>query len=135
MEIQPYRPIELGEILPLYKRAGWTNYVKNPEMLQKAYENSLLVLAARQEKQLIGLVRVVGDGASILYIQDILVLPEYQGEGVGSRLLQEVDRLYPQVYQKVLLTDQQPNTMRFYEKCGYRQSDEFGCTAYMKINF
>ena len=56
-------------------------------MLERAYENSFLKIAAFEGKQLIGMVRVVGDGASVILIQDLLVRPEYQRKGIGSQLL------------------------------------------------
>ena len=81
--------ITLVDVLPIYEAVEWTNYTQNPEMLEVAYKNSLHVLAAFNEKGiLVGVLRAVGDGASILFIQDILVTPEYQHQGIGTKLLQ-----------------------------------------------
>ena len=38
----------------------------------------MLVLGAYKQNELLGIIRVVGDGATIIFIQDILVFPEYQ---------------------------------------------------------
>ena len=80
--------VSFEEIFPLYEAVGWTNYTSNPIMLQNALEHSLFILTARDEEgKLIGFLRAVGDGYSILYIQDIIVLPEYQRQGIGTQLL------------------------------------------------
>ena len=36
--------------------------------------------------------RIVGDGAVICYIQDLIVLPEYHGKGVGSMLMKQLKK-------------------------------------------
>lgn len=122
----------LNDLLVLYNNVGWVNYTKNPEMLQKSYENSLLVLSAWINDKLVGLIRIVGDGYSIIYIQDILVLKEYQGMGIGTKLLTEALNKYKDVYQKVLLTDNSPKTISFYEKMGFVTSDKWGCVSLLK---
>ena len=62
MELREYTDFNQEEILSLYTSVGWENYTRNPQMLERAYENSFLKIAAFEGKQLIGMVRVVGDG-------------------------------------------------------------------------
>jgi len=57
---------------------------------QKAIDHSLFIVCAYDGKRPAGMGRIVGDGAVICYIQDLLVHPDYQGMGVGNRLLQEL---------------------------------------------
>jgi ribosomal protein S18 acetylase RimI-like enzyme len=121
----------LEDLIALYSDAGWSNYTDHAQILLKAYDNSLSVITAWQEDKLIGAIRVVGDGYSIIYIQDIIVLQEYQHRGVGSRLFTEVMNKYKDVYQKVLLTDSKPETKAFYEKMGFQVSDYYGCVSYV----
>ena len=78
MVIEPLEAYDALELLPLYAAVGWTNYTARPEMLERAFSGSLCALAARAGGRLAGVVRAVGDGASVLYVQDLLVLPEYQ---------------------------------------------------------
>ncbi len=124
----------LEDLLYLYNNVGWSNYTKNPDMLWKAYEKSLLVITAWEEDRLIGVIRVVGDGYSIIYIQDIIVLEEYQHKGIGAKLMTEVMNKYSQVYQKVLLTENESRTRAFYEKMGFVASDKYGCISFVKFN-
>ena len=82
IEIREYMDFDLDEITGLYQAVGWTNYTARAGMLREAYEHSLCVLGAYLGDRLIGILRAVGDGVSIVLIQDLLVLPEYQRPGV-----------------------------------------------------
>lgn len=124
--------ITLVDVSPIYEAVGWTNYTQNPEMLEVAYKNSLHVLAAFNEKGiLVGVLRVVGDGASILFIQDILVTPEYQHQGIGTKLLQQTLEKYKNVYQIQLATDNSMKTISFYESNGFTSLTSLNCVSFM----
>lgn len=131
--LKPYTKYDENEIHSLYESVGWTNYTDHPEMLKNAFTHSLFALGAYMEDRLVGIIRVVGDGCSILYIQDLLVHPEFQRKGIGSNLLKEMLQKYQYVYQKVLLTDNQPETVAFYKSLGLQPADTFGCLAF--VNF
>ena len=66
-------------------------------------------------KKLVDLIRVIGDGASIIYIQDILILPTYQRREIGSDLMKRILALYPDYYQINLLTRDEKKTSRSIE--------------------
>lgn len=117
-------------VLDLYASVGWTNYTACPDMLQNALENTLLVLAAFDREQLVGMLRAVGDGYSIVFIQDILVLPAYQRQGIGRQLLEQAIAHFPGIYQLHLLTDTAEKTRSFYEALGFTAVDSLGCVAY-----
>ncbi|MCK3905852.1 GNAT family N-acetyltransferase [Streptococcus suis] len=117
-------------VLDLYASVGWTNYTACPDMLQNALENTLLVLAAFDREQLVGMLRAVGDGYSIVFIQDILVLPAYQRQGIGRQLMEQAIAHFPDIYQLHLLTDNAEKTRSFYEALGFTAVDSLGCVAY-----
>lgn len=120
------------EVMPLYEAVGWTNYTQKPEMLEAAYKNSLHVLAAlNDEGKLVGILRAVGDGASILFIQDILVYPEYQHQGIGTKLLQMTLEKYKNVYQIQLATDDSTKTVSFYESNGFTSLTSLNCVSFI----
>lgn len=124
--------ISFDEIFPLYEALGWTNYTSNPIMLQNALEHSLFLLSARDEEgKLIGFLRAVGDGYSIVYIQDIIVLPEYQRQGIGTQLLRQTLERFKEVYQMILTTDSELKTIAFYESNGFTALSKYGCTSFM----
>ena len=90
MEIRKYENFHLEDIINLYQSVGWTNYLERIGILEEAYANSLCVLGAYDDDRLIGIIRAVGDGKTIVFIQDIVVLPEYQRKGIGTKLLKTV---------------------------------------------
>ena len=121
------------EILPLYASVGWTAYTDHPEQLRKGFENSMLTLAAYEDEQLLGIIRTIGNGHTIVFVQDILVFPEYQRKGVGSALLQAILDRYSHVRQIELTTDNTPKTIAFYKSMGFREMSEIGCCGFMKL--
>lgn len=134
MEIKEYQTYNEQEIIDLYQSVGWTNYTSCPEMLEEAYKNSLCILGAFEKEKLVGVVRVVGDGISIVFVQDILVLPEYQRQGVGSALMRAILKKYASVYQVELLTDSTEKSKAFYSSVGLVPVSELGCSAYIRMS-
>jgi ribosomal protein S18 acetylase RimI-like enzyme len=133
MEIREYTDFGRDEIIALYESVGWMNYVQRPDMLEKAYGNSLLALGAYEDEKLVGVIRAVGDGASIVFIQDIIVDPGYQRRGIGTALMNAVLERYAAVYQIELMTDDTPQTAAFYRSLGFRAADEMGCRAFLRM--
>ena len=134
MEIREYSAYVEAEVLALYESVGWTSYTDKPGMLKNAFAGSLKVLAAYEDDALIGIIRLVGDGHSIVYIQDLIVRPEHQHHGVGTALIKAALELYPHVYQTVLMTDDSEKTKAFYAKAGFYNVADIGCTGFTKIN-
>ena len=131
--VKGYSKYNEEEILNLYKSVGWLNYTSNPAMLKNAYKNSLKILGAYDVDKLVGIIRVVGDGYSIVYIQDMIVLPEYQRKGIGTLLLEKILFEYKNVYQKVLMTDNTEKTIRFYKSAGFMADTDIDSVAFLKI--
>ena len=132
MEIKEYKEYKEDEIKRLYTEVGWTAYTENMQTLEQGYKNSLLVLAAYENEELLGIIRVVGDGFTIIFVQDILVFPEKQREGIGTALLKAVLAKYPDVRQIELVTDNTPKTVAFYRSLGFYEFSEIGCRGFMR---
>jgi ribosomal protein S18 acetylase RimI-like enzyme len=111
----------LSEVLELYDSVGWSAYTRDPEKLAAALAGSSTVVTAREGDTLVGIARVVSDGASVCYLQDVLVHPQHQRRELGRQLVSRVLAPYEGVRQKVLLTDDEPGQKAFYESLGYRQ--------------
>lgn len=126
--------IDKERLESLYNDVEWYAYTDDLELLQQAVNQSLYVLTAWEEDTLVGLIRVVGDGLTIIYIQDILVLKEYQNQGIATEMLQHVLTKYDNVRQKVLLTDEAPDVRHFYEKNGFESCDKGELVAFAKLN-
>lgn len=124
--ITPGADVSDSELLALYESVAWAAYTRDPELLVQAIRNSSFVVTARSaEGKLAGLARAVSDDATICYLQDILVVPEFQGNGVGRQLVTAVQARYGHVRQTVLLTDDEPGQRAFYEALGFREGADF----------
>lgn len=120
------------DLLDLYNDASWTAYTDEPDLLMEAIKNSLKVWTLWDGEKLIGLARTIGDGSTIAYLQDILILKAYQGQGLGSRLLSCILEENKNIRQFVLLTDNSEMTKNFYKKAGLRPVGDHACLAFMK---
>lgn len=125
IEVVKATDLELSDVLELYGAVDWLAYTKDPDALVAALSGSSTLVAARDGEALVGLARVVSDGASICYLQDILVLPSHQRRGLGRSLVERALGEYPKVRQKVLITDDEPKQKAFYESLGYTQTEDF----------
>ena len=132
MDIREYTDFNEEEIIALYADAGWKAYTEDPASLRKGYENSLVVLAAYEGSELMGILRAVGDGATIVFIQDIIVYKRFQRKGVGTALLKAALERYRSVRQIELVTDNTEKTIAFYRSAGFRELPEFGCCGFMR---
>lgn len=134
MEIREYKSYNEDEILSLYASVGWTAYTDHPDVLRNGFANSMPLLAAYEGEQLLGIIRAVGDGHTIVFIQDILVFPEHQRKGIGSALLKAILDKYSHVRQIELATDNTRKTISFYKSMGFREMSEIGCCGFMRIS-
>lgn len=126
---------EINELYDIYNDAGWFNYTKDLDMLQKAFYSSLSVITAWKDNELVGILRAVGDGCTIIYIQDIIVKENYQRQGIGRLLINEIMSEYKNVKQKVLLTENEHNTVAFYKSCGLAPVEKYNHISFIKYYF
>lgn len=108
-------------LVELYTTVGWTAYtaLERRADLARAIENSSYVITAWHDELLVGLARCLSDDVAIVYIQDVLVRPQYQRQGLGTHLIEACLARYQHVRMCVLLTDTDPGTARFYERLGF----------------
>ncbi len=132
MEIRKYTDYKEEEILRLYSEVGWTAYTKNMPALRQGFKNSLLTLAAYENDELLGIIRVVGDGFTIVFVQDILVFPNKQRQGIGTALLKAVLERFSNVRQIELATDNTQKTLAFYKSLGFSEFSEMNCCGFMR---
>lgn len=133
MEIREYTYFKESEIRRLYSEVGWSAYTDDITALRLGFDNSLLVLGAYMDGELEGIIRAVGDGYTILFIQDILVRPEFQRRGIGTTLMMALLERFPRVRQIQLTCDKDPGLSAFYKSLGMSELSEFGCTAFMLL--
>ena len=130
-QIREYASFNCEEVLALYESVGWTGYTCRFEVMERAFAQSLRIYGAYVQEKLVGLIRAVGDGMTIVYIQDLLVNPSYQRMGIGKALMGRILEEYAAVYQKVLSTDDTEKTVAFYRQMGMKAECEIGCRLFM----
>ena len=128
------KKIKVDKLIKLYTSVNWKSYINNPDILPKIIKKSLYSISAWDKNELVGFIRVVGDGLSIIYIQDLLVEPKYHRKSIGKILLTKVFDKYSNVRQSVLITDSKDKANIFYQSLGLKLVKEMGINAYIKIN-
>lgn len=107
----------------LYLRAsvGWKKLSQT--QAEKALANSLYTVYAELDGRPVGMGRIVGDGAVICYIQDLIVTPEVQRQGVGRQLIERLKNFVHEVSEEntemMLALMCAKGRENFYEKCGF----------------
>lgn len=69
----------------LFEAVGWPPYT--PEETQQALANTRYGIVAVQDGQTVGMGRIIGDGGKFYYIQDFVIRPECQGQGIGQAMM------------------------------------------------
>ena len=132
--IRNQQSIDLDDVLHLYQAVGWTNYTNQPQMLEQSLTHSLAIYVARDGEEIVGLVRLVGDGFSSVFVQDLIVLPSYQRQGIGSALMKEALGDYKDAYQVQLATEQTEKTLAFYRSLGFKTLSTYDCTGMIWVD-
>ena len=96
-------------------------------MLEQALSHSLAVYMALDGDAVVGLIRLVGDGFSSVFVQDLIVLPSYQRQGLGSALMKEALKDYKDAYQVQLVTEETEKNVGFYRSMGFEVLSTYDC--------
>ena len=126
--------VKLEDVLHLYEAVGWTNYTHQPQMLEKSLAHSLAIYVARDGEEIVGLVRLVGDGFSSVFVQDLIVLPTYQRQGIGSDLMKQASSDYKDAYQIQLATEESEKTLGFYRSLGFETLSTYDCIGMIWVD-
>ena len=126
--------VKLEDVLHLYQAVGWTNYTHQSQMLEQALSHSLVIYVALDGDAVVGLIRLVGDGFSSVFVQDLIVLPSYQRQGIGSSLMKEALKDYKDAYQVQLVTEETERTLEFYRFMGFETLSTYDCTGMIWVN-
>ncbi|MCK5845698.1 MAG: GNAT family N-acetyltransferase, partial [Victivallales bacterium] len=105
-----------------YKDAGWWEgkYDSDASFIQKLVAGSHLFAAALDVNgRMIGMGRTISDGCSDAYIQDVVVLSEFRGRGIGGKIIRTLlTELRNRGVDWIGLIGE-PGTKLFYEKQGF----------------
>jgi GNAT superfamily N-acetyltransferase len=113
------RDLDPRKVLALYKANQWLSAEKPTELLN-ALKHSFDLITAWDGDTLVGLGNAISDGYLVVYYPHLLVLPEYQHQGIGTQIMRHMIEKYARFHQQVLVADNQ--AIDFYTKCGFIKS-------------
>ena len=122
IEYEAVKSAPVEEIVALYKSAGW--WQESPEareVIPAMIQGSFCFMVARSpEGGIVGMARVISDGHSDAYIQDVAVLNNYRGQGIGRELVRRLASVC--VDRKIgwIGLVAEPGTQGLYEELGFR---------------
>ncbi len=123
VEIRPVRRTDRKQIVRLYREAGWWSPAndRQPEFIDKIAENSYYFAGAFSGGEMIGMGRVLSDGISDAYIQDVTVLRDQRHRGIGGRIIAHLlGKLQADRIEWIGLIGE-PGTGDFYTKLGFKK--------------
>ena len=80
--------IRMEDYAALRASVDWEE--KSQRQMETALKNSAYMAVAVDNGKVVGFTRTYGDGALIMLIGDVMVRPEYQGQGIGRMLVNNV---------------------------------------------
>lgn len=86
MELRVNRPITPQTYNGLRRSVGWR--VIEERQARAGLQNARYLLTAVEAGETVGMLRVIGDGGYIFYIADVIVLPAFQGQGIGRAMVE-----------------------------------------------
>ena len=113
------RDLPIDGVVALYRANEWSSAEK-PELLHKALAASHSLFSAWDGSKLVGLGNAISDGYLVVYYPHLIVLPEYQGQGIGSELMRRLMARYADFHQHMLVAD--GRAQDFYRKCGFERA-------------
>ncbi|WP_200975177.1 GNAT family N-acetyltransferase [Echinicola sp. 20G] len=119
IEIVETQGISVEQILELYEANQWSS-AKKPTALYKALMNSHSLVSAWDGPKLVGLANAISDGHLMVYFPHLLVLPAYQGKGIGKLIMERMEEKYRNFHMQMLTADGE--SVGFYEKMGFEKA-------------
>ena len=116
IEVSFDKDINEDEVIDLYK-ANECSSADKPVELIAALTNSHSLVTAKFNGKLIGLGNAISDGHLVVYYPHMLVHPDYQGKGVGRKMMEAFQSIYVDFHQQMLTADGE--AIDFYKTLGF----------------
>ena len=119
IEVEINGQIEEAETIDLYRANEWSSAEK-PDLLILALRNSHTLVTARSSGRLVGVGNAISDGHLVVYYPHMLVHPEYQGRGIGRKMMEAMLTVYGDFHQQMLTADGE--AIDFYKALGFERA-------------
>jgi len=126
--IQIIKTANIEQLIAIYKDAGWwkeENDGIDPSFIQKIIDGSFCFATASHEGRIIGMGRSISDGVSDAYIQDVAVLRDYRGKGIGKMIMDEIVNFLKSKKITWIGLIAEPNAVSFYDKYGFSRMQNY----------
>lgn len=111
---------EAHQLSELFKSSGIKRPVEDLNRIKKMIENSNLIITAWDGDKLVGIARALSDFAYCCYLSDLAVDKEYQNQGIGHELVNEIQKLTGEESNLVLLSASE--AIEYYPKIGFEKT-------------
>lgn len=112
--------VDPTEIAAVYQSVGWQDVARDPARLGVALRASAAVASAWDGERAVGVARLLSDGVFQGYVVGVAVRPDYQGRGVGSRLVRMLLDTDPGLTFHLRTRNRR---FTFYERLGFQRHD------------
>lgn len=122
------------EIIDLYKAGRWWTGLEEKNLVKKIISGSFVFAVAVDLKtnKAVGMGRVLSDGVSDAYIQDVVVLPEYRRQNIGKKIITALrDYCLKKKIEWIALIAE-GGTEKFYSSLGFRKMRNHTPMKYIK---
>jgi GNAT superfamily N-acetyltransferase len=110
------------EHMALWESTGWGTL--DCELVKKSLRNSYATFAVRDGERIAAMARLIGDGGMAFFLKDLIVSPDYQGQGIGRELLAHIEDYIrgelKEGWWSFLQLISAKGKEEFYLKCGYK---------------
>jgi len=115
------------EVVKLYKAGGWWEDSYDKSKLKDLIKGSFAfaVVIDKKTNQAIGMGRILSDGTSDAYIQDLVILPDYRTKGIGKELINKLVEYCHSKGIKWIALIAEPDQDHFYLRTGFKQMDNY----------
>lgn len=102
------------------------------EEVEKEYNNGIFLKVIDENEGIVGSVRAYSQD-DILHIGKLIVQPDLQGQGIGTKLLKEIERVCPHKTYELFTSSKSTKNIKLYERLGYKVFEEKAISKDLKF--